>query len=137
MKQTVEDNPKAVLGTILGAAAGAGIAAAAGEVRARSSEPVWGRADRRLRRQPLDNRDKTAGGRGRAEKRSRTTRPAGLVWRNPDSGNSGSITPTRTYEIANGQYCREYRQTIVIGASRNRPNGTACRQPDGTWQTQS
>ncbi len=30
MRQTVQDNPKAVLGTVLGAAAGAGIAAAAG-----------------------------------------------------------------------------------------------------------
>ena len=59
------------------------------------------------------------------------------MWRNPDSGNSGSITPTRTYEIANGQYCREYRQTIVIGGEPQQAYGTACRQPDGTWQTQS
>jgi surface antigen len=59
------------------------------------------------------------------------------VWQNPDTGNSGSVTPTRTYQLANGQYCREYRQTIVVGGQQNQAYGTACRQPDGTWQIQS
>ncbi len=59
------------------------------------------------------------------------------VWTNPDSGNSGSVTPTRTYQIANGQYCREYRQTIVIGGQQQQAYGTACRQPDGSWQIQA
>ena len=59
------------------------------------------------------------------------------VWQNPDSGNSGSVTPTRTYELANGQYCREYRQTIVVGGEQHQAYGTACRQPDGTWAIQS
>ena len=36
-------------------------------------------------------------------------------WKNPDSGNSGTFTPTRTYQDGSGQYCREYRQTITVG----------------------
>ena len=38
------------------------------------------------------------------------------TWQNPDSGHSGSITPTHTYQAASGQYCREYQQTIDVGA---------------------
>src|SRR6185369_11163849 len=59
------------------------------------------------------------------------------AWSNPDSGNSGTITPTRTTQLANGQYCREYKQTVVIGGEQNQAYGTACRQPDGTWRMQS
>jgi surface antigen len=55
------------------------------------------------------------------------------AWRNPDSGNSGSITPTRTSQAEGGKYCREYRQTVVIDGKEEQAYGTACRQPDGSW----
>jgi surface antigen len=138
MKQTVEDNPKAVLGTILGAAAGAGIAAAAGGgPGAIVGAGLGGALIGGFVGNRLDDRDKRLA--AEAAQKAFENNPAGQasVWRNPDSGNSGSITPTRTYEIANGQYCREYRQTIVIGGEPQQAYGTACRQPDGTWQTQS
>lgn len=57
-------------------------------------------------------------------------------WRNPDSGNGGSFTPLRTYEVAPGNYCREYTQTIYVGGRTAEGFGTACRQPDGTWKIQ-
>lgn len=56
-----------------------------------------------------------------------------ISWSNPDSGHSGSITPTRTYETSQGQYCREYQQTVTIGGETQQAYGTACRQPDGSW----
>ena len=55
-------------------------------------------------------------------------------WQNPDSGNSGSVTPTRTYQNASGQPCREFTQTIVVGGRTEEAYGTACRQADGSWQ---
>ena len=58
-------------------------------------------------------------------------------WNNPDSGNHGSITPIKTVEIATGQYCREYRQTIVVAGQEEEAFGTACRQPDGSWTIQN
>lgn len=58
-----------------------------------------------------------------------------VSWSNPDSGNSGTITPTRTYENA-GQPCREYSQTINVGGKQEQAYGRACRQNDGTWQIQ-
>ncbi len=57
-----------------------------------------------------------------------------LPWRNPQSGNHGTITPSNYYQNAQGQYCREYSQTIVVGGQKEQGYGKACRQPDGTWQ---
>lgn len=58
---------------------------------------------------------------------------ASSSWRNPDSGASGTITPTKTFE-RNGTYCREFNQVINIGGKSEKGYGTACRQPDGAWQ---
>jgi hypothetical protein len=33
-----------------------------------------------------------------------------------------------------GQTCREYRTTATIDGKAQEIHGTACRQPDGTWQ---
>jgi len=54
--------------------------------------------------------------------------------RNPDTGYSGSFTPTRTYRVADGRYCCEYVQTVMIGGEEHQAYGTACRQPDGAWK---
>lgn len=64
--------------------------------------------------------------------------PSGQVaeWRNPDSGHRGTITPVETYQRDDGRYCREFQQTVTVGGSTEQAYGTACRQPDGTWQIQ-
>lgn len=68
--------------------------------------------------------------------RALETAPAGqtLPWRNPQTGNSGTVTPAAPYQTSSGQYCREYTQTIVVGGKRQEGHGTACREPDGTWK---
>ncbi len=55
-------------------------------------------------------------------------------WSNPDSGNSGYVTPRPAYQSSNGQYCREYSQSITVAGDRQTAVGTACRQSDGTWK---
>ncbi|MBN8543371.1 MAG: glycine zipper 2TM domain-containing protein [Alphaproteobacteria bacterium] len=64
------------------------------------------------------------------------TAPAGqtLPWNNPESGNSGSFTPSNYYQTAEGSYCREFNQTINVGGKTEQAYGTACRQPDGSWK---
>lgn len=57
-----------------------------------------------------------------------------ITWENPQSGNYGSITPTTTYEESPGRYCREFQQQIVVGGQAQDGYGTACRQPDGSWE---
>jgi len=54
-------------------------------------------------------------------------------WHNPGSGHGGTFTPLRTYR-RRGTYCREYRQTVVIGDQEHEAYGTACRQADGSWR---
>lgn len=55
-------------------------------------------------------------------------------WHNPDSGNSGTITPQPAYTNKTNQYCREYQQTITVGGKTETAYGTACRQPDESWK---
>jgi hypothetical protein len=55
-------------------------------------------------------------------------------WVNPDTGRSGAVVPVRTFENAQGQPCREFITSIVIGGREEQGYGTACRQPDGSWQ---
>ncbi len=62
--------------------------------------------------------------------------PSGTTtaWHNPDSDNSGTITPGDGYRAPDGAYCREFQQTVTIGGRREDAYGTACRQPDGSWR---
>ena len=64
------------------------------------------------------------------------TAPSGTTntWHNPDSGNSGTVTPTQTFQQSDGTYCREFQQTVTVGGQTQEAYGTACRQPDGSWQ---
>lgn len=64
------------------------------------------------------------------------TAPIGetIVWRNPSSGYSGSVTPVRDGVSADGDYCREFRETVSIGDRTEEAYGIACRQPDGSWR---
>jgi len=132
------DNPKAVLGSLGGAAAGAGIAAIAGGsagwiVAAGLAGGLLGGAIGHH----LDSKDKQMAAATAARAFESTPTGQSSAWKNPDSGNSGTITPTKTYQAASGQYCREYRQEVVIGGEKQQAYGTACRQPDGSWKIQS
>jgi surface antigen len=57
------------------------------------------------------------------------------AWKNPDSGNSGVIYPTKTYSIGD-QPCREFTQEIIIGGKIQTGYGKACRMADGSWDIQ-
>lgn len=56
-----------------------------------------------------------------------------VAWQNPDSGNSGNITPVRTYK-SDDRYCREYVQEIMVGGEKQKAYGKACRKEDGHWE---
>ena len=55
-----------------------------------------------------------------------------LPWKGQNA--SGTITPSGYYKDASGRYCREYTQKIVVAGKTQQGHGTACRNPDGTWQ---
>jgi len=56
-----------------------------------------------------------------------------VAWNNADNGYDYAVEPTRTFE-RDGRYCREYQTTATIDSRRQNVYGTACRQPDGSWQ---
>ena len=55
-------------------------------------------------------------------------------WRNPDSGNEYTVTPTAT--DAAGP-CRDYTTEALIDGRRDQVSGTACRAADGSWQARN
>lgn len=56
-----------------------------------------------------------------------------IAWKNPESGNHGTVTPVREGNTSSGDYCREYQQTIVVDGQAETAYGTACKQADGSW----
>lgn len=61
-----------------------------------------------------------------------------ISWSNPESGNRGSVTPTRTgQDTRTGAYCREYQTEIIVGGEAQVGYGTACQMPNGDWQVSS
>ena len=63
-----------------------------------------------------------------------TTAPIGetIYWR--EGSASGSVTATREGNSSAGRYCREFQHEVTIGGKREQSYGTACRQPDGSWE---
>ena len=55
-------------------------------------------------------------------------------WTNPDSTNSGEIVVEPAYQDGSGRFCRKFRQQVTVGGEMRVANGTACREPDGTWR---
>ncbi len=137
MQQSYQENPKALLGGLMGAGAGAGIAAlAGGSPGVIVASALGGALLGGFVGHKLDNRDKQMASQAATRAFEQNASGQASVWNNPDSGNSGTVTPTKTYQLATGQYCREYRQTITIGGEPQQSYGTACRQADGTWKIQ-
>ncbi len=55
-------------------------------------------------------------------------------WDNPESGNSGTLTPFETRRLQSGLECRDFESTITIDGREEKSRGQACRQADGTWR---
>ncbi|MFO0997434.1 MAG: RT0821/Lpp0805 family surface protein [Alphaproteobacteria bacterium] len=58
-------------------------------------------------------------------------------WHNPDNGHVGTVTPSKTYQTASGEVCRDYEQTIVVDGKTQKARGTACKDTSGNWRTVS
>ncbi len=58
------------------------------------------------------------------------------TWRNAESGNSGKVTPTQSYQRGS-QKCTRFNETVQAGGESAQGQATACQQPDGSWQIYS
>ncbi len=130
--------PKETGGTLLGAGAGAlagsQIGSGRGTLVAVAIGTLAGALIGQGIGQSLDRADQLMMERNAQYALESTRTNTTTTWRNPDSGNYGAITPVETYQTSQGQYCREYTQTVVVAGEKQQAYGTACRQPDGTWK---
>ena len=60
-----------------------------------------------------------------------------LEWQNPETGNSGIFRTIRSFKMADGWYCRQYRTTVSFEKNVRSGVGMACRQDGGQWQVVS
>lgn len=123
-----------ILGGALGAVAGSNVGKGKGNIAAIAAGTLLGAYLGREVGASLDRADmayyqRTSQNALETNKTGTTSR-----WVNPDSGNSGTITPTHTYTTSNDVHCREYTQTINVGGKMVEGFGEACRQPDGSWK---
>lgn len=116
----------AALGGLLGAQIGHGT----GRLAATAAGAVLGGMVGGSVGRSMDEQDRM-----RAAQVLETSRTGSTVqWHNPDTGASYAMTPTKTYENPAGAPCREYTTQAIIGGQTQTVYGTACRQPDGSWQ---
>jgi len=129
---------KEQLGTVIGAVAGAVIGAQVGKGKGRDAGIALGAVLGSLAGssvgKSLDKADMIFLKQTQHEALEKAPKGTTSVWKNPDSGHNGSITPRKTYQTAQGTYCLEFQQTISVGGRSEEAYGTACRQPDGTWK---
>lgn len=128
-KESVGAVSGAVIGGILGSKVGGG----SGQLWATGAGAIIGGLLGSEVGRSLDRADRAY--LGQAAERAHTA-PVGetISWNNPDSGHYGSITPTREGQSSAGRYCREYQQTIYVDGREQSAYGTACQQPDGSWE---
>lgn len=58
----------------------------------------------------------------------------GIGWRNPDNAFAYLVMPETTFQTADGRACRNYIAKAWIDGQQQQVFGTACRQPDGSWE---
>lgn len=126
---------KTGIGAVGGAAGGGLIAAAAGGgATGIAAGVILGGLLGGAAGSMLDDQDKR-----RAQQTTQNaleSQPTGqsAAWKNPDSGHSGTVTPTKTFTNDKGENCREFQQTITVGGKTEQGYGTACRDVSGNWR---
>jgi surface antigen len=81
----------------------------------------------------LDERDRVLAQEAEYEALERGNSGVARQWRNPDNGRYGEIVPSKPYKRGAND-CRDYTHTIYMDGRPQQMRGTACRNPDGTWQ---
>ena len=134
---SVDFGPKEAIGTVVGAViggvAGSEVGDGTGQLAAVGAGVLIGAFIGSEIGESLDEMDKLYALEA-YEKAIETSRVGETTrWENPDSGNSGAYTPTLAYRTEQGQYCREFTQSISVSGTTQDGSGTACRRQDGTW----
>ena len=139
--QSFQDSPKQSIGTLLGAGlgglVGAGIGSGKGQLAAVAIGVLAGSYFGSEIGKSLDSADKAQMDKNATDGLEYSKTGTTTAWKNPDSGNSGTFTPTKTYQSYSGENCREFESSIFVDGNEETATGQACRQEDGTWKVMS
>lgn len=124
-----QEDTGTLIGAAGGAAAGSAIGSGSGRVAAIILGALAGGAIGRNVGRHMDEQDRIQ----TAQAMEYTPTGERRTWRNPDTNYEYGVTPTRTYQTAQGP-CREFTMDGYVDGRPQQVNGTACRQPDGTWR---
>ncbi|MEE8393078.1 MAG: RT0821/Lpp0805 family surface protein [Rhodospirillales bacterium] len=136
--ENMQDSPKQTGGTLIGAGLGALIGSQLGGGKGKLAMVAIGalggaylgsEVGKSLDRADRMHAERNAQGSLEHNKSGQTS-----TWSNPDSGHSGTVTPTNVYETASGEDCRQFETTVNIDGQQEKAIGRACRQSDGTWR---
>ena len=134
-----QNNQKQTIGTILGAGLGALVGSQVGDGKGKLVAVALGAlggafAGSQLG-QALDDLDRLKATETQQSALENNKDGVSSSWKNPNTGNSGIVTPTRTSrQEGSGENCRGYEHEIVVDGKKEVVKGTACRKVDGTWR---
>lgn len=123
---------RSAIGALLGAGTGAfvGNQAGNGGVGATVAGGLFGALVGGLIGRAMDQADQHCVGQVLEQARTNQT----VTWAGAQPNESYTVEPTRTWTHEDGRPCREYTTTAVIDGQASQAYGTACRNPDGSWQ---
>ena len=78
----------------------------------------------------MDETDRTCAGQALEHAPDNQT----ITWNNRTDATQYELTPSRTFNDSKGRMCRDYHSTALVAGQQQKITGTACRQPDGSWQ---
>jgi surface antigen len=129
-----QTGPNEVGGTLIGAVAGGAIGSMFGGGAGKAAAIVAGTMIGGYLGNTIGrNMDENARQQAYAAQMNAINAGQAQSWRAP-SGAYGSVTPGPVYVDQSSQACRQYTHTIVVDGKRQTGTGTACRNPNGTWQ---
>ena len=87
----------------------------------------------------LSREDRAIAGRTTEQALNRNTPGQTSAWTNPDTGASGTVTPSQVYVSERGEMAgRTCREIDVVVSPEGKPTKrglrTACRKPNGDWE---
>ncbi|MEK7991397.1 MAG: RT0821/Lpp0805 family surface protein [Thiotrichaceae bacterium] len=126
---------KGATGAVLGGVAGGALGSQVGSGRSKTAATIGGvLAGAALGGVVGNSMDKTD---ELYAKKALDSTPTGQAaqWHNKTNGHEYKVIPTKNYDNADGQSCRDYTTTAIIDGQEQTVNGSACRQSDGTWET--
>ena len=124
----------AILGGVFGGLLGSQVGGGKGKLAATAAGTVLGVFLGSSVGKSLDKADRVYASQTANSALERNPVGRSSTWSNPDSGHSGTVTPTRTVNTSGDSPCRDYETTVTIDGRTETAVGRACRQSDGTWK---